>query len=312
MTSLKKIESKRILVLGNTGFLGRALFESLKGKGYLVIGTSKSQGTDIRKRGSLDGLIQKNKINTVFNCAATVGGIEFGRLNPVTIFNDNIEMTISILESAARHDVKVINPISNCAYPSNLSEFKEEDFWNGPLDESVLVYGMARKYSVVGTWAYRQEKNLDSVNLVFPNLYGPGDHKDPVRAHALGALVFRFLRAKLRGDSTVSVWGSGNPIREWMFILDAVTALELSMFIENQSEIVNIGTGQGVSIRQLALMISKEVGYEGATTFDATMPDGAPCKTMNGSQGQKLLGWSPSTSLKEGIARTVRWYEREM
>ena len=301
-----------MLVLGHTGFLGGALYKRLKDKGINCVGASLSNGFDIRKPGALDELIQLQECNVIINCAATVGGIEFGRRNPVALFRDNLEMTLSILESASKYRVKLVNPISNCAYPKDLKVFKEDEFWSGPMDESVLVYGSLRKISWVGAWAYASERQLSSTNLVFPNMYGPGDHLDPVRAHALGALVYRILLAKIEHKSEISVWGSGNPVREWMYIDDAVDALVLAIDTDLPVEIVNIGTGKGISIRELAYEIAQQVGYEGNIQFDLSKSDGAPYKTMDGTQGQKLLKWRAKTDLETGISKTIIWYRNQM
>lgn len=305
-------DTKRILVLGNSGFLGKSLYERLEKNYEHVIGVSKSQGVDLRNRGILDDIISEHKINVIFNCAATVGGIEFGRMNPVAIFNDNLQMSISILESASKFRCRLINPISNCSYPRELAIFKEEDFWSGPLDDSVLVYGMVRKMSLVGAWAYNQERHLDSVNLVLPNLYGPGDHWDPVRAHALGALVSKFIQAKILNSPHVEIWGTGKPVREWLFIDDAVNALISAINMSAYRDIVNVGTGEGLSIAELAEIISSEVGFNGNVIFDLAKPDGAPHKTMDGKNARELLNWQPLTPINLGIRKTVAWYRQQI
>ena len=312
MTLINSPTDSSVLVLGHTGFLGKALYKRLKDEGVKCAGASLSNGFDIRNQNVLDELIQSQECNVIINCAATVGGIEFGRRNPVALFRDNLQMMLSILESAAKYKVKLINPISNCAYPKDLKVFKENEFWNGPLDESVLVYGSLRKIGWVGAWAYASELQLKSTNLVFPNMYGPGDHLDPVRAHALGALVYRILMAKREQDSEILVWGSGNPVREWMYVDDAVDALVLAIDSVLPVEIVNVGAGNGISIRDLANEIALQVGYKGNIEFDLSKPDGAPYKTMDGTQGQKLLNWQAKTDLETGIGKTILWYANEM
>ena len=312
MTLLNSTSDVSVLVLGHTGFLGKSLYKRLNDAGVRCVGASLSNGFDIRNQGALDELIQSQKCNVMINCAATVGGIEFGRRNPVSLFRDNLLMTLSILESASKYKVKLINPISNCAYPRDLKIFTENEFWNGPLDDSVLVYGSLRKIGWIGAWAYASELQLNSINLVFPNMYGPGDHMDPVRAHALGALTYRILMAKAERKPEISVWGSGTPVREWMYVDDAVDALVLAIDAELPVDIINIGTGKGISIRDLAYEIARQVGYEGDIEFDLSKPDGAPYKTMDGSQGQKLLNWQAKTDLEAGISKTILWYGDKM
>jgi GDP-L-fucose synthase len=302
-----------VVVLGHTGFLGNALHLRLLSLGFNSIGLSKSTGFDLRIPGCIDKTLAELKPSAIINCAALVGGIEFGRTRPAEIYSENLKMTLSILESASKYGVKLVNPISNCAYPNRLQIFSEDEFWDGPLDESVLEYGGVRKFAWIGARAYEKQFGLDSINLVFPNMYGPGDHLDPVRAHALGALVFKFCIAKSEKSPSVTVWGSGAAVREWMYIDDAVDALILAISAESVgSDLINIGTGLGISIKELASEIGRQVGYEGDILFDLSMPDGAPYKTMNGTRGYQVLNWKPKTNLPVGIKHTIRWYQSQM
>ncbi len=300
------------LVLGHTGFLGKKVFESLIGKGIKTVGASRATGVDIRIPNALDKIATENKSNLIINCAAIVGGIEFSRSHQVELFRDNLLMTISILDTAARFGMKLINPIPNCVYPRKLTVFSEEKLWDGPLDESVLVYGSVRKLGWIGLWAYSQQFELNSTNLIFPNLYGPGDHLDPVRAHALGGLVYRLIKAEVAGDSEFEVWGSGNPVREWMYADDACQAILLAAEIKTDANPINVGTGVGISIKDLTFEIAKQVGYRGKIVFDTSKPDGAPYKTMDGSRGVKLLNWEPKIDFEVGLGRTVQWYRENM
>lgn len=296
---------KRILVLGHTGFLGRAVFQQLLQTGSKPFGISRTEGFDLRIPGKLTEFIFKNSIDSVINCAAIVGGIEYGRQNPILLFEENLRLTLEILNACSLNNVLLINPISNCTYPKDLTLFQEKDFWNGALDDSVLVYGSVRKMAWVGAYAYHQEKKLQSVNLVFPNLYGPGDHLDSVRAHALGGMVTRITKAHREKNSEVIIWGTGKPIREWMYVDDAAEALLLSLNRDLPIDPINVGSGEGLSIADLAILIANEVGYMGEIRFDPSKQDGAKVKIMDGKKGVALLDWRPKVSLDEGIKLTV-------
>jgi len=311
---IKTIDGKKIsvLVLGHTGFLGKRVFETLKENEITVIGASKSSGVDLRVPKVLDQILLDSQCNLIINCAAVVGGIGFGISHQVELFRENLLMTISILDSSARHGIKVINPIPNCVYPRDLSVFSEEELWNGVLDESVFVYGSIRKLGMVGSWAYSKQLGLKSTNLIFPNLYGPGDHLDPVRAHALGGIVFRLITAKRNNEEEFIVWGSGSPVREWMYVDDACRAILLAMGIETDVNPINVGTGVGISIKDLTHAIANHIDYQGQITFDTSKIDGAPYKTMDGSRGSELLKWSPEVDFETGIAQTVAWYEKNI
>lgn len=271
--------------------------------------TSLSLGTDLRERRATAELFARTRPTHVINCAAFVGGIQFGYRYPARIFRDNLQMTINLLAAAEEHDVRrIVNPISNCAYPARSKVFREEEFWDGPLHESVLVYGFVRKAFWVGSWAYAQQFQLDVINLILSNMYGPGDHFDEERSHALGALVMKIVEAKRSGANEVVVWGSGNPVREWLHVDDGAEALVRALDVSATLEPVNIGVKSGIAIRELAERIKAEVGYGGRLVFDTSKPDGAEYKTVDGSRGEALLGWKPRIDLDEGIRQTIQWY----
>lgn len=298
-----------IIVTGCTGFLGRRVCRLLEQKGMAFVGTSLSGGLDLRDRAKTIQFFRQHSGSQVLNCAAFVGGIQFGYKHPSELFQNNLLMTLNLLEAAREsHVSRVVNPISNCAYPGAASYFKEEEFWDGPLHESVMVYGFVRKASWVGSWAYAKQHGLDSVNLILSNMYGPEDHFHEERSHALGALIMKFVRAKLDGAPEVVVWGSGAPVREWLHVDDGAEAMVRALSAPTTIEPVNVGVGKGISILNLAETIKEIVGYQGELVLDPSKPDGAPYKTVDGSRGEALLGWRPSRSLAEGIAETVDWY----
>jgi GDP-L-fucose synthase len=226
------------------------------------------------------------------------------------IFYNNILMSTNLMDAAMRHKVKkFINPISNCTYPARLTKnFNESEWWDGPLHESVMVYGYARKASWVQSYAYKKQYDFDTINLILPNMYGPGDHFDEERSHALGALIMKFIEAKRRDKKEVVAWGTGKPIREWLYVDDGAEALVRSLDIKPFIEPVNVGVGYGVSIRELAEKIKEKTGYAGGIVFDTSKPDGAPYKTMDNTRLKEIYRWVPKTSLDEGLEKTVKWY----
>lgn len=300
-----------ILLLGATGFLGKRLARRLTADGTAFVSVSQSLGTDLRDYDQFRRVFAAHPgVDAVLHAAAYVGGIKFGLMHPGEIFFNNALLNTYLFELAREFKVKrIINPISNCSYPRDVHpEFREELWWNGPLDDSVMVYGFIRKASYVQSLAYYQQYGLETVNLIVPNMYGPEDHFDELRSHALGALVMKIARAKRRGDSEAVVWGSGRPVREWLYVDDCVEAMLRAVTIPYPAGPINIGIGHGVSIRELAEMISDEVGYNGALVYDASQPDGAPHKVMNVERCNEIFRWRPQIGLREGIARTVRWY----
>ena len=302
----------KVLVLGATGFLGKHVCKKLDERGIEYVKSSKSLGTDLRDPKQTNALFAEVKPDVVLHCAAFVGGIHFGVHHAAEMFRNNLLMTINIFDACHAHGVtRFVNPISNCAYPGEATLFKEDEFWDGPLHESVLAYGLARKASWVGAWAYNKQYGLDTISIILSNMYGPGDHFDEERSHALGALIMKFVKAKRNNESTVTVWGTGKPVREWLYVEDGAEAMIRAMDIDAHPGIINIGVSEGISIGDMARLIGKHVGYDGEIVFDTTKPDGAKHKTVEGSKGEKLLGWKPEKDFEEGVKETIQWYVEE-
>jgi GDP-L-fucose synthase len=298
-----------ILVTGCTGFLGKRVCRQLESKSIPYFGTSRSNGLDLRDRQSTLAFFENKKPTYVLNCAAFVGGIQFGYKHPAELFQNNLQMTLNLLEAAHSSKVqRIVNPISNCTYPGAATFFKEDEFWDGPLHESVMVYGFARKASWVGAWAYAKQYGLDVINLIFSNMYGPEDHFEEERSHALGALIMKLVRAKETGQQQVIVWGSGKPVREWLHVDDGAEAMVRALKVPPILEPINIGIGKGISIFEMASLIKELVGYKGELVLDPSKPDGAAYKTVDGSRGKKHFTWSPERDFKKGVADTIRWY----
>lgn len=299
-----------ILVTGATGFLGKRVCTVLDSMGEKYTKTSLSLGTDLRDLKSTFELFNNVKPDYVINCAAYVGGIQFGYKHPAEIVFNNMQIILNIVEACNKFNVKrLVNPISNCVYPRKATYFVESEIWDGPLDDSVLFYGMSRKMSYITALAYNKQYGLDSINIVLSNMYGPDDHFEEERSHALGALIMKFSEAKRLNLNEVTVWGTGEPVREWLHVNDGATALIKALNCRKTNEIINVGTGTGISISDLSEIIKKVVKYEGKIVYDKTKPDGAPYKTVDGSKGRNLLDWSPEIDLFEGIVDTVRWYK---
>jgi len=268
-----------------------------------------SLGLDLRDKEATAQYISKLKPTFILNCASYVGGIQFGAKHPVELFQNNLEIALSLLEAAHLSGVKrIVNPISNCAYPGKATLFKEDEFWDGPLHDSVLVYGFVRKAFWVGSWAYAQQYDMDVMNIILSNMYGPEDHFEEERSHALGALIMKFVNAKQNNAPSVNVWGSGKPVREWLHVDDGAEAMVRSLDVPRTIEPINIGVAEGISILDMANKISAYVGYEGDIKLDPSKPDGAPYKTVDGTRGEALFGWKPSIKFDDGVQATITWY----
>lgn len=302
--------SDKVFIAGGTGFLGKRLVKKLKEKNIPHTTTSLSMGVDFRDFKQTLNFFKTEKPDIVIHAAGQVGGIKYGIDHTGEMYYNNILISTNLIEVSRLTNVKkFISPIANCAYPNVVGrDFKEDEFWNGPLHESVLAYGMVRKAQWTQTWAYNRQYGMDFINLVLSNMYGPGDYFDIERSHALGAILGKIINAKRNKIPQVTIWGSGKPIREWLFVDDGAEALLRAININYSVNPINIGVGKGISIKELSLMIQEIVDYKGNLIFDNTKPDGAPRKVMDIKKCKQIFKWVPKTDLKEGIKETYEWY----
>ncbi|MCI8888118.1 MAG: NAD-dependent epimerase/dehydratase family protein [Hungatella sp.] len=298
-----------ILVIGATGFLGKRVCRRLDKLEKDYVKTSLSLGVDLCDRGQAVRLFKEVKPDFVLNCAAFLGGVQFGYEHAAEMFKNNMEMELSILEACKEAEVKrLVNPIGNCSYPGIAKIYKEKEFWDGPLHESVLAYGLAKKAFCVGAWAYHKQYGMDIINLVFPNMYGPGDHFDPVRSHAVGGLIQKFVDAVDEGKKSVVIWGTGKPVREWLYVDDGAEAMIRAMEIPYYPDIINIGMNKGYSILETAEIIQQLTGFKGELMLDTSKIDGAPIKIMDVELCKKIFGWLPGMDYEEGLKRSIESY----
>lgn len=301
---------KKIFVAGGTGFLGKRIIKKLKEKNLSFVTTSLSMGVDFRDIKQTLNFFQKNKPSIVIHTAGQVGGIKYGLDHAGEMYYNNVLISTNLIEVARlTHIEKFISPIANCAYPNVASHnFKEDEFWDGPLNETVLVYGLVRKAQWAQTWGYAKQYNMKFVNLILPNMYGPGDYLNEKRSHALGALLMKISLAKKQNRKEVVVWGTGKPIREWLYVDDGAEALIRSININYNVDPINVGVGKGISVKELANLIKDVVGFKGELIYDKSKPDGAPYKVMNVALCKKIFNWLPEMNLREGIRNTYKWY----
>lgn len=300
---------KKILVTGGDGFVGSSVVKRLKEKNLNFSAFSLKDGYDFREFNQTKELFEKEKPDAIINCASFVGGIQFGLKYPGEIFYNNVLIFSHITECSRLANVKrLINPISNCTYPGHLTKLKEDEWWSGPMHESVLSYATVRKANWVQNWAYWKQYGFESINLILPNMYGPRDHFDEVRSHALGALIMKFIAAKRKNLPEVIVWGTGKPIREWLYVEDGAEALIRALEIESTIDPINIGRCEGISVLDLANLIKETVGYQGKISLDTSKPDGVYCKIQDNKKMKKIFNWAPPTKLEEGIKKTIDWY----
>ncbi len=303
----------KVAVAGGFGFLGSNIVRNLEERGHQPLPFSRKTGVDIRDFDRISGFLARERPEIVVNCAAHVGGIAYNALAPIEVYEDNLLIGFNLVRACYRNGVgKLVNIMPNCTYPGVAEIYRGDEWWAGEMHETVLTYGMPRKAVWVQCWAYKQKHDFNSIHLVLPNLYGPGDHFDPVRSHALGALIQKIVEAREKSSPSVEIWGTGNPVREWGYVEDTAEGIVLAMEKYNDIDILNLGEGKGYTIREIAEIIREAVGWKGEFVFDPTRPDGAPRKILDVTRMKRLLDWEPRTSIRDGIRRTVEWYRQNM
>lgn len=301
--------SKNILLIGSQGFLGSHVKNLLdqNHENYQEIKNKKD--VDIRNLEELDKFVMQNEFSSIINCSAFVGGIAFGYKYQADLLQINSLMAVNIYEIAKKYKIeKVINPISNCVYPGHLELYEEKNFWNGPPHESVFNYGLSKRLMVGLGKSFYQQYGITTSNVIMSNMYGPYDHFEEERSHALGAIIKKVSDAKKNHSESIEIWGTGKPVREWLYVEDGAKALVKSLNLNDGSYLFNVGINKGSSINEISDMISHAFNWDGNFVYDSSKPDGVMKKTVNGDYGKRLLDWAPEVKLNDGIKKTVDWY----
>jgi GDP-L-fucose synthase len=305
--------SKKIMIAGGGGFVGTHLQNRLRQtKCKLYIPRTKD-GIDFRKWRHTFEYIAKIKPEIIINCAAFQGGIGFHEGKQADLFWDNIQMGMNLMRAAQENKVKkFVNIVAGCSYPGYLEkeELAEEDYWNGKLHETIFSYGFSRKTSVVFGQALKRQYGFNSIHLIMANMYGPGEHFNPFQSKALAGMIKKFYEAKKNKLPSVEIWGTGKPVRDWLYVKDGAEGILEATEKYDEIEPLNIASGHGITIKRLAETIKKIVGYKGNIIYDITKPDGALKKTFSVKKMMEVLGWKPKTPLEMGIKETVEWFEK--
>lgn len=297
------IRESNVLVTGGSGFVGRWVLTKLAEKGNQW--GSLNSKHDLRERGIAEDNI---KGDLLIHCAAYVGSVNFASQHPAEMFYNNTLISLNTMEAARKAGVKrYINVMSNCVYPDSQEPFKESDLMMGGIHCSAMGYGYAKIASYMQAMCFHKQYGMDIINIIMPNVYGPGEHIDFERSHALGAIIQKMVKAKKENSEYIELWGDGIPVREWLYVEDAAEALVRCLEIESTIEPINIGCGKGLRMNELTQIISDEIGWKGIIHWDASKPSGNPHKVMNVERMKKVLGWEPQVGLQEGIKKTVQW-----
>jgi nucleoside-diphosphate-sugar epimerase len=302
----------KYVVTGGTGFLGRHLVSRLEAAGHAVA-VPRSASTDLLQLGHVLDFLAHERPDRVIHSAAYYGGLGINVVEPATIYFRNITMGANLFEAARQVDSirKVVVVGTACSYPGKLENLmREEDFWAGPVHGSVENYGLTKKIMSVQGRAYKTQYGLESVHLVLTNLYGQWDSYNPHRSHVVAALVRKFVEAKRANASEVRLWGTGTPVREFLYVEDCADAIiEAGETYADLQHPLNIGTGIGTSIKELAETIRDLTQFAGELVWETDKPDGQAMKILDPTRARAALTWRPTHSLRDGLAKTIAWYD---
>lgn len=309
MTQTLLPKNAKIFLAGHRGLVGGALLRRLQELGYSNIVTRTSTELDLRNQAAVEDFFAREKPEYVYLAAAKVGGILANSTYPAHFLYDNLAIATNVIHSAYLHGTKkLLNLGSSCIYPKLAPQpLKEEYLLTGALEETNRAYAVAKIAAIELCDHYRTQYGCDFISAMPTNLYGPGDNFDLQSSHVLPALMRKMIDAKKMAAPTVEIWGSGAPLREFLHVDDLAQACHFLMETFSEPGPINVGAGQEISIRDLAMLIREIVGYEGELAFDPSKPDGTPRKLMDVSR-LNAAGWRAQIGLREGIENTLNWY----
>jgi GDP-L-fucose synthase len=301
---------KRVCVTGGAGFLGSFVQEELRQQGAGHIFVPERDDYDLVTREGVLRMLADAKPDVIIHLAAVVGGIGANMKNPGKYFYENAMMGIQLIEEARLAGVgKFVALGTICAYPKFAPiPFREEDLWGGYPEETNAPYGLAKKMMLVQCQAYRQQYGFDGIFLLPVNLYGPRDNFDLESSHVIPAMIRKMITARDAGQ-TVTLWGDGSPTREFLYVADCARAIVLAAEKYDGSEPVNLGAGWEISMKELAEIIAKHVGYEGEIIWDTSKPNGQPRRKLDVTRAREGFGFEAVVPFDEGIQATVEWWE---
>jgi GDP-L-fucose synthase len=299
----------RIYVAGHRGLVGSAMWRHLELKGFTDLVGATSAEVDLRELEAVEKFFRATGPQIVVLAAARVGGILANASWPADFLADNLRIQVNVMEAAQRAGVhRLLFLGSSCIYPKFASQpISERSLMTGALEPTNDAYAIAKIAGVMQTQALRRQYGVHYISAMPTNLYGPGDYFHPMGSHVMPALIQRIHEARQTDAPSVTIWGSGTPRREFLYVDDLASALLFLLEHYDSPEIINVGVGSDLTIRELAVTIATVVGWQGELLFDSSKPDGTPCKLLDVSRLTEL-GWTARTALLDGVERTYRWF----
>lgn len=307
MTLISNWASQRIIVTGGAGFLGSNIVNELRSRGASEVFAPRSATYDLRDPTAIAKLFAQIRPTLVIHAAATVGGIGANRSQPGSFFYDNAVMGIHLLEEARKAKVgKVVVIGTVCSYPRVLPiPFREDDLWTGYPEATNAPYGVAKKLLLTQGEAYRMQYGLNTIHLIPVNLFGPGDNYNPESSHVIPAIIDKCLDAISSNSSSIHLWGTGRATRSFLYVVDAAKGIVDAAEKYDGEGPMNLGADEEITIRDLATLIAELTGYTGLFSWDSAMPDGQPRRLVSSEFARSTLGWTASTSLRDGLRAMI-------
>jgi GDP-L-fucose synthase len=305
---MKKTDT--IYVAGHRGLAGSAMWRHLESEGFSNLVGFSSAELDLTDRPAVFEMLSRVKPDVVIDAAAKVGGIHANDTYPAEFLSDNLQIQLNLMDAAHQAGVERLLFLgSSCIYPKFAEQpIKESSLLTGALEETNSAYGIAKIAGILQVQAMRKQYGRRWISAMPTNLYGPNDNYHPENSHVLAALIRRFHEAKVSGASAVTIWGTGSPLREFMHVDDLASAVVFLLENYDDPETINVGSGQEISISDLARLIAEIVGFTGTIEYDLSQPDGTPRKMLDSSR-LHALGWKPGWELREGIADAYTWFQ---
>ena len=300
----------RILVTGGSGFLGRQVLAVLNEHRYEDVVAPTHADYDLTDADQVAACVNDVRPDAIVHLAAVVGGIAANQARPGDFFYENLIMGAELMERARLANVQKFVALGTiCAYPKFTPvPFHEDDLWSGYPEETNAPYGLAKKMLLVQAQAYRQQYGFNAIYLLPTNLYGPGDNFDPKTSHVIPSLIRKCLEAIDNREPTISVWGTGNQTREFLYVRDCAEGIVAALERYDGPEPVNLGSGEELRVADLARLIVEASGFDGDIRLDPSKPDGQPRRKLDTSRAEQLFGWKSTTPFSEGLRETVEWY----
>lgn len=307
-TRVYQLAGKRVFVAGHRGMVGSAVMRRLQRESCEIVTASRAE-LDLTRQADVEAWMSAQRPQAVVFAAARVGGILANDSYPAEFLYENLAMEVALIHAAHRVGVeKLVFLGSSCIYPRLATQpITEDQLLSGPLEPTNEWYAVAKIAGLKLCQAYRRQHGRDFVSAMPTNLYGPGDNFDLATSHVLPALIRKFHEAKVAGAPEVVIWGTGSPRREFLHVEDCADALVAILTRYSADEHINVGSGEDVTILEVAKLVAKVVGYQGRIAHDLSKPDGTPRKLMSGDK-LRQLGWRPQFSLEEGLSSAYRWF----